>query len=734
MSPKKPFKDTFGSIPESIRMDLRTPFAIAVAEALLLLGLLVLLAYLKVPHLPYLALGALILYLVSAGATLLAYILRYERIREAAEAAEQLNTDIYRMFRTVVDIPYAVVNASGSVRVINTAMQNILGFHSPVCNIPVSEVCPGVCPELLASSVRNTVTADSIGARIAEKLFSESIPSVTAADEDNATVVRLSDGRRYLVDNYLLHRENDHYYFLVFRDVNDHLDLIDEFNRNHMVMAYIMLDNLQELTQFVRANYRATANLIEETLTKWVEGMDGMLREYDRDKYLAIFTSEMLDRCIEDDFSILDDIMNIRVGDNSFPLSVSMGIADIDGTMAERERAANAALDMALQRGGNQVALQRRGVNGLTYFGGAHKTLESNTSISSRVSAHLLEKRLSDCENVLIMAHANPDFDAIGSTVGAYRLCRSILEAQGRSRVPVRIVTNKNCDTFDICFSHLSTLPEYRNVFMDKASAQQLVTTGTVLILTDVSNPFIFEAPQLAGSISAKNGVSNIAVIDHHRLVSELPFSPFLHYIEATKSSASEIIAEILQQSDYAETLLKEEANLLLAGIMLDTHNFTRSAGAQTFEITYYLYSRNAHTDVVRDFFSAPIDEFLVAGDFDAHTRVYADCFAITWLSENHVPSGGDRIAAAKAADKLLSLRGVEASFALALVPGGVAISARSKGKINVQLLMEKLDGGGHFDMAGAQVPGDVSEAYDRLTTAIDEYCMQFPEQVSREG
>ncbi len=724
MSPKKPLKDTFGSI----RMDLRTPLAIAVAEGLLLLGLLTLLAHLQVSNLTYIALSAFVLYLVSSGLSFLAYVLRYAKLRQATETAEQLNTDIYRMFRTVVDIPYAVINAEGSLRVINTAMQNILGFHSPVCNIPVSEVCPGVTADLLAANVRDTVSPDGFRANLTERLFSESIPSVAAADSDRAIIVRLSDGRRYRIDCYLLRRESDHYYFLVFRDVNDYLDLIDDNNRDHMVLAYIMLDNLQELTQFVRANYRATANLIEETLTGWVEGMNGMLREYDRDKYLAVFTSDMLDRCIEDDFSILDDIMNIRVGDNSFPLSVSMGIADIDGTMAERERAANAALDMALQRGGNQVALQRRGISGLTYFGGAHKTLESNTSISSRVSAHLLEKRLADADNVLIMTHANPDFDAIGSSVGAYRLCRSILERRGRGRVPVHIVTNKTCDTFEICSAHLATLPEYNGVFMDKASAQQTVTTSTILILTDVSNPFIFESPQLAGSIAAPGGISNIAVIDHHRLVSELPFAPFLHYIEATKSSASEIIAEILQQSDYADTLLKEEANLLLAGIMLDTHNFTRSAGAQTFEVTYYLYSRNAHTDVVRDFFSAPIDEFLVAGDFDAHTRVYADSFAITWLSEDHVPTGSDRIAAAKAADKLLTLRGVEASFALALVPGGVAVSARSKGKINVQLIMEKLDGGGHFDMAGAQVPGDVSEAYERLTAAIDEYRMQFPE------
>jgi c-di-AMP phosphodiesterase-like protein len=216
--------------------------------------------------------------------------------------------------------------------------------------------------------------------------------------------------------------------------------------------------------------------------------------------------------------------------------------------------------------------------------------------------------------------------------------------------------------------------------------------------------------------------------------VGELPFTPFLHYIEPTKSSASEIVAEILQQSDYAETLHKEEANLLLAGIMLDTHNFTRAAGAQTFDVTYYLYSRNAHTDVAREFFNERIDELLVAGDFDAHTRIYDKVFAVTWLSDDHVPAPGDRIAASKAADKLLSLRGVEASFAFAPVGAGIAISARSKGKINVQIIMEKLEGGGHFDMAGAQVTGGVPEAYELLVGAISEYKLQYPELFADAG
>ncbi len=705
----------------SMWVDLRVPFAITVAEGLLLFGLVALMAYLKLPRLPLIAVAVLLFYLVTAGTVLLSYVLRYAEMKQAEEAAEQISGDVYRMFRAEVDIPYAVVNSDGMVRVINTALQSILGFRSPVCNLPLSELCPGISFEKATAAARSP-----------EKTGEEtpSVLSPSAEETDGRdTVVRLTDGRRYRVDSYLMPRERDHYYFLLFRDVNDYLELSEETDRERVVLAYIMLDNLQELTQFVRANYRATANLIEETLTAWVEGMSGMLREYDRDKYMALFSAEHLDACVKDGFSILDDIMNIRVGDNSFPLSVSMGIADIDGSMREKEKAASAALDMALQRGGNQVALQRSGISGLSYFGGTHKTLESNTSISSRVSASLLEHRLSDCDRVLIMSHANPDFDAIGSAVGAYRLCRSILEVKGKGKVPVHIVTNKTCDTFAICEAHLATLPEYESVFIDKAAAQQTVTTHTVLIITDVNNPYIFEAPQLVSCIPAKDGVSAIAVIDHHRLVDELPFTPFLHYIEATKSSASEIIAEILQQSPYAETLHKEEANLLLAGIMLDTHNFTRSAGAQTFDVTYYLYSRNAHTGVAREFFNERIDELLVAGDFDAHTRVYDGVFAITWLSEDHVPTPNDRIAASKAADKLLSLRGVEASFAFAPVGGGIAISARSKGKINVQLIMEKLEGGGHFDMAGAQVTGGAPEAYELLVAAIDEYKLQFPEQ-----
>lgn len=711
---KKDLREAQDNTADAPRADLRLPLLVCAAEGLVLLLVYTLLVYYNTPHLTVVGLAFVIAYALSAAFFFALYALRQSKVSRDSAMMDRLNSDVYRLFRTTVNLPYAIMNSDGRIRVINGALKDILKFRSPVCNIPLEDICPGLSLKKLLAT---TGESDVLPLNRAEEA------AAPRGHYGESPVVRLSDGRRYLVEPYLFPRRGENYYFLMFRDANDHLDLLEKTNREHPVLAYIVLDNLQELTQFVRANYRATANEIESALSEWVGGMNGMLREYDRDKYMALFSEEMLDQCIADNFSILKTIMGIRVGDNSFPVSVSMGIADIDGTMQERDVAANHALELALQRGGNQVALIRRSTAGVSFFGGTHKTIESNTSISSRVSATLLEKRLESCDRVLIMGHSNPDFDAFGSAVGIYRLCRSILAEQKHGNIPVNIVTNITCATFKICADHLSPLPEYQTVFIDKNKAQSLVTPDTVIIVTDANNPAVFEAPGLIGAIPARDGVTSIAVIDHHRLVAALPFVPFLHYIEATKSSASEIVGEILEQSQYAHTLHKEEANLLLAGIMLDTHNFTRSAGAQTFEVTYYLYSRNAHTDTAKEFFNEKFEELQVASDFDANSRIYADIFAVTWLSEDHVPSPEDRIAASKAADKLLGIQGVEASFALAIAGQNVVISGRSKGKINVQLILEKLEGGGHFDMAGAQVEGaTVAEVYEMLKEAIDEY------------
>lgn len=693
---------------DAIYMDLRVPFAVCVAVGLILLAACAVIGHLNIPSLPlgWFALGAVSVFAMTCAVLFLIYLFRYLRLREAYTAAEQVSTDIYDMFRYVIDVPYAVIGRDGVVKIINSALQDVLGYHSPVCNIRLSEFC-AVPIDIVAVSAHGAKTSAHA---------SDLLPE--------GPVTRLGNGKRYELQSYPMRIDGEEYFFTVFRDVNGLLELKEKADRENPVVAYIALDNLQELTQFVRASYRETASRIEQILTDWVRGLNGMIREYDRDKYLAVFSEEMLEKCIADRFDILGKVMDVKIGDNTFPVSVSMGVASIGGSMGDKERAAYAALEVALSRGGNQVALRRDVGGNLEYFGGTHKILESNSSINSRVSAGVLASKIRECGNVLIMGHANPDFDSVGACVGAARFTLSVLQAkaaaEGRSPTampPVHVVMDRECDTFRTCFAHLSGLKEYTEMFIDREAGMNAVTSDTLLIIVDANNRFIFEAPDLPGS------VQHIALLDHHRLVKEPDFSPFLNYIEPTKSSASEIIAEMLQQSEYADCLQKEEANLLLSGIMLDTHNFTRNAGAQTFEITHYLYSRGAHTSVTREFFNQDLEDMRIASAFDSTARIYRDVIAITWLNTDREASPEDRVAAAKAADSLLSLKGIEASFAMVLMNDTVAISGRSKGEINVQLILEKLQGGGHFDVAGAQVKNaTLQSAYELLKAAINEY------------
>lgn len=682
-------------------IDLRVPFAVCFAVGLLLLATYAVVGHLDIPAMPlgWFGIGAISIFVATCTILFIIYLIRYLRLREAVMASEKANTKIYDMFRYVIDVPYAVIDHDGIVRIINGALQDALCYRTPVSNIRLSDFCSVPVDKLIAGAHGGK------------------------SSEENS-ITGLANGKRYKLESYSMRMDGEEYFFTVFRDVNDLLELKEKTERENPVVAFIAIDNLQELTQFVRANYREVSSRIDQILSDWAAELGGMLREYDRDKYVAIFSQEMLERCIADRFGILNTVMDAKIGDNSFPLTVSMGIASITGTMQEKEQAAYAALEVALSRGGNQVALRRNVGGNLEYFGGTHKILESSSAINSRVSAEVLADKLRECGNVLIMGHSNPDFDSVGACVGAARFTLSVLQAKAaeqglpRSAVPsVRVVINRKCDTFRTCFAQLKDIPEYAEMFIDREAGMNAVTSDTLLIIVDANNRYIFEAPDLPGS------VSNIALIDHHRLVKEPDFTPFMKYIEPTKSSASEIIAEMLQQSPYADSLLKAEANLLLAGIMLDTNNFTRNAGAQTFEITHYLYTRGAHTGVVREFFNQDLEDMRTASAFDSAARIYRDVIAITWLSVDREPSPEDRIAAAKAADNLLSLRGIEASFAMVLMGDTVAISGRSKGEINVQLILEKLQGGGHFDVAGAQVKNaTLQSAYELLKGAINEY------------
>lgn len=698
------------------QIDLSFPMIFCIAEAILLIGLLAAITlffkdFASKEAMELLPTAFFAFYLLSAGIICIFYLAKAARTRRARNEAAQFDTDIYDMFRYVVDYPYAIIDREGKVKVMNGALQDLLGYKKAVSGIDISEFC-SVAMQTISATARNR------DAYLNERIYD--LPGNSMLPD--RAITRLPDGRRYEIVPYIFKVKGESYYFTVFKDSEDYLALAEREERESTVVAYILLDNLQELTQYVRADYRLASTEVENILKSWVAEMNGFIREYENDKYVAVFSKQELDKQMLRDFDIQNKIMSLKVGDNSFPITVSMGIAQVGGTLREKEKAAFDALNIAIQRGGNQVAIRREDANDYAYFGGTHKTMENNTAIVSRVTGDILESHIRKASGILIMGHSNPDFDSIGSCVGMARFAMEVIKDEHREkpeakRPKVNIVINKNVDSFKTCYAQLAPLNTYKDIFITADDARDLVTGDTVLILCDVSNPYIFESPDLA------NIVSDIAVLDHHRLAAALKFEPFLQYVEATKSSASEIVAEILFRSKYSEALHKEEAEVLLSGIMLDTNNYTRNAGAQTFEITHYLYSRGAHTGVVREFFNESLDELMMTGEFESKARIYRDCVAITCMSLNRPSTPEDRIVASKVADKLLRVKDVEASFALIRMDNDVVISGRSKGGINVQLILERLKGGGHFDIAGAQVKNtNLTKTLEMLKDAIDDY------------
>ncbi len=648
---------------------------------------------------------ALPFYMCSAGVLCLIYTLRAFKVKRAKYDAKLLETEIYDIFRYIIDLPYAVIDSSGKVKIINGAMQDILGFKHAVSGIDLSEMCSVSVKTIMAY-------AKNRDAYISETMFD--MPE--GSDRHESAITALEDGRRYEAISYVFKVQGENYYFVVFRDVESYLALSEKHEAESPVVAYIQLDNLQELTQYVRADYRSASAEAENILRDWVTSMNGFIREYSRDKYIATFSKSNLIEQMKNEFEIQKKIMALKIGDNSFPITVSMGISAVGDSLSKKEKSAHHALNIAIQRGGNQVAIRREDETGYVFFGGTHKTIENNTTIVSRVAGELLESKMSTASNILIMGHSNPDFDSIGSCVGMARLAMSVNKSINR-KCNINIIMDKNSESFKICQEQLSPLNIYDDVFIKREVAKDLVMPDTLLIICDVNNPRIYEAPELYGM------VRDIALVDHHRLAEALPYSPFLQYVETTKSSASEIVSEILYYSKFGDTVHKEESEVLLSGIMLDTQNYTRNAGAQTFEMTRYLYSLGARTGVVREFFNESLEELLLTGEFESKARIYRGDVAITWMTLDRPATAEDRIVAAKVADNLLKVKGVKASFALIKIGNDVVISGRSKGAVNVQLILERLKGGGHFDIAGAQVKNSsLTRACELLKDAINDY------------
>jgi c-di-AMP phosphodiesterase-like protein len=443
--------------------------------------------------------------------------------------------------------------------------------------------------------------------------------------------------------------------------------------------------------------------------------MGGIIREYENNKFLLIFTHEMLTECIKNKFNVLSNIHRIEIGDAHIPLTVSMGIATVGETLEEREHNAMVSLDMALQRGGDQVVLKTP--TGLFYFGAKTKTFQKRTKGQAKIIFGKLAALVEGSSNVLVMGHSNPDFDSIGACIGMATLLRNMF-----SGIDVKIVADVNSENFKACTSRLMLLADYKDIFVDRVSVLEYNNTETLLIIVDANNMAILESPELA-----KNSFKKV-IIDHHIKKEEFEDEPEFAYIDPSASSTCELIAEMLEEVLPPEISFKEEANIMMSGIMLDTKHFTRTVGMRTFAAALYLKNSGADTEYARTFFDEAFEDYLSESQFGSAAKIYRDTIAIT--SAIGTGASGDRVLAAKAADKLLSVRDVRAAFALILIGDTVYVSARSDGSINVQLITERIGGGGHFDAAGAALAdSSIKEAEELLKKAIDDYFENLTEE-----
>ena len=679
---------------------------------------------------PIVALGFLLGYLLVNTALFIFFLIKNRRARNERTLFESLNSKMHTMFKYMVKFPYAITDDQGRIRATNSALQDLIGAKNPFYRGSLADLCDGTSLRdiLDAASTREQqrhqtehLDKDGIAAR-AEVMEEQPEATLPVHQTEDGLIVTLKNGRRYNAVAYRMEMNRRTNYLVTFTDISELFDLKEKTEREMPAVAYIDVDNLEELTQYTRTNYRDASRKVDDILIRWAASVNGLLREYERDRYLLLFSQEKLIECERDKFTtLLDEIREVRLGEYKIPVTISVGISLSDGTMAERAKDADTALDMALQRGGDQVAVRRK--SGIQYYGGQNRPTPRRTKVQSRVVANYLLHKISESENVLIMGHKNPDFDSIGACIGMAQM--SLFAG-----VPTHIIIDSDNPNLKTATERLIRSRIYSDMFISGHEGMDLIRPTTLLILVDVNNFFHLEDESIAKNVLSVSG--RIAIIDHHLQTKEYNFEPVLNYIDTTASSACELVTEMLEQTDLdiENTKLVSDtvANAILAGIMLDTVNFTRNTGNRTLDAARYLFDKGARSDQISKFFTGNYVDYVCERSFFACSLMQNGTVGLTWSNGTGHPSD-DRIAAAKEADKLLSIKGVHASFALVVVEGAVHISARSDGMVNVQQIAERLGGGGRFDTAGVSMKDtSLEKAIADLRKAIGDHFREHGE------
>lgn len=495
---------------------------------------------------------------------------------------------------------------------------------------------------------------------------------------------------------------------LHFFDITEQSKQRQLYRKNSPLFCYIVIDNYDDIIEQIPSHKRsAILGQVDLKLNQWAKQLGSVMIEYESDRYLMIFERGKICALQKENFKILDEVREIE-NDEKVPITLSIGIGISESILGivESQELSHSALDIALARGGDQAVVRQD--EKMSFYGGKTEATEKRTKVKARVKAYGLKELIKESDHVLLMGHQNPDMDCLGSAVGLLGACKSLGK---EGKIVIREINYSIKSLFD----YLLENEAYQDAFITPKEAETYATKNTLLIILDTQTVNYLEMPDLVDQIP------KIVVIDHHRRSGKAIKETLLTYTEAYASSTCELVTELLQYFDEKNQLNTVEANALMAGICMDTKMFTLKTGVRTFEAASYLKRKGADTLVSKILLQDDLNTYTAKSDAVKNAKIYFDNIAISTF-ENNTDYG--KVIAAQAADELLNIKGIVASFIILKNDEGLAISARSMGEVNVQVILETLGGGGHLAIAGAQFPGEknLETGIELLLTAIKKY------------
>ncbi len=492
---------------------------------------------------------------------------------------------------------------------------------------------------------------------------------------------------------------------LYFIDETNYLNVLKELKDSKTCVGILKIDNYEETMQAIPTEKRPQIIAqIEKNIYEWSTNTNGMMIKTEKDTYVFAIEHKYLEKIKENKFEILDNVKEIDV-EGILQITLTIAISNEGETNQERYETALATMDVALGRGGDQAVIREDGK--YNFFGGKTQEVEKRTKVKARVVAHALEELILEAEDVIIMGHTNGDIDSMGSSMGIYRLAKN-LEKEAH------IVNNTFGLSLNNFIETIKSEEQYKDIFLDKAEAISKITQKTLLIVVDTHKRSYVEVPELLEK------TNKIVVIDHHRISTDYIDNAILMFHEVYASSASELVTELLQYAKKEPEITTLEAESLYGGIMVDTKNFTFKTGVRTFEAAAYLRKCGVDIIKVKKWFQSDLQSYKIIADIVKTAEIVNDTIAISIYDKKDKDAN---LICAKAADELLTINTVTASFVIGYLGEKVCISGRSLGDINVQVILEKLGGGGHITLAGAQVEGMTEEeTKQELIKIIKEY------------